>query len=209
MKIRSAVPRQREGAKSDTAHSIKFSSEKEAAEKFQSTANRLLNINEWHQFAGKMSADFRLTDKKGHVVNRLASLGDYFRINVPGPDPDAGQGYDWVKIESIDDHRDPTGDSEEVSFRVRPASSPLDGDKNTAHFFSNHATSTFSVVREKRTIKASVHGRNESPNVKTRKTADKVRNALIATGAITGLAKIQWKKLVKGILDSVKRSAGG
>src|SRR6185436_10561174 len=120
-------------------------------------------------------------------------------------DPDAGQGYDWVKIESIDDHRDPSGPIEEVSFRVRPASSPLDGNNDTAHFFSDHATSTFSVVRDKRTIKASVHGRNESPNLKTGKTSDKIRNAFIATGAITGLAKVQWKKLVKGILDSVKR----
>ncbi|HWA35584.1 MAG TPA: hypothetical protein VG737_15690, partial [Cyclobacteriaceae bacterium] len=192
-----------------TTHSIKFSSEKEAAEKFQSTANRLLNVNEWHHFAGKLSADFRLTDKKGHSVNRLASLGDYFRINIPGPGPETGQGYDWVKIESIDDHRDPTGESEEVSFRVRPASSPLDGEKDTAHFFSDQATSTFSVVRKKRTIKASVHGRNESPNVKTRSATDKVRNALIATGAITGLAKIQWKKLIKGILDSVKGNSIG
>jgi hypothetical protein len=205
MRVRTAVPRQQEGAKSDTAHSITFSTEKEAAEKFLTIASRLLNVNEWHQFAGKLSAKFTLTDKKGGAVNRLAELGDYFRINIPGPGPEAGAGYDWVKIESIDDHRDPHGPTEEVSFRVRPASSPLDSDNNTAHFFSDHATSTFSVVRDKKTIKASVRGRNESPNIEeTTKPSDKIRNTLIATGAITGLAKIQWKKLVRGILATDK-----
>jgi hypothetical protein len=184
------VPKQKEGIKSDTGHSVTCLSEKEAAEKFQSSANRLLNINE------------RLTDRNGKPVNRLAGLGDYFRINIPGPGSATGKGYDWVKIETIDDHRDPTGAKEEVSFRVRPAANPTTIEKDTAHFFSNGATSTFSVTRNKKTITAAVHGRNESPNIRSDRSVDKLRNAVVATGAISGLAKLQWKKLVKGILGN-------
>jgi hypothetical protein len=196
------VPKQKEGIKSDTGHSVTCLSEKEAAEKFQSSANRLLNINEWHHFAGRLTADFRLTDRNGKPVNRLAGLGDYFRINIPGPGSATGKGYDWVKIETIDDHRDPTGAKEEVSFRVRPAANPTTIEKDTAHFFSNRATSTFSVTRNKKTITAAVRGRNESPNIRSNRSVDKLRNAVVATGAISGLAKLQWKKLVKGILGN-------
>ena len=48
---------------------------------------------------------------------------------------------------------------------------------------------------------AAVHGRNEKPNTDIEKTSDKIRNALIGSAATQGIAKIQWQKLVNGLLD--------
>ena len=58
----------------------------------------------------------------------------------------------------------------------------------------------FVVKREQATVTAGVYGRNEKPNTKAETIVDKARNTTIATGAITGLAKLQWKSLVNGLV---------
>ena len=70
-----------------------------------------------------------------------------------------------------------------------------------AHFLSDDATSTFIISRKNNTITASVHGRNEKPNTEAAGLLDKIRNAIVGTTAVAGISKIQWKLLVKGLLD--------
>ena len=48
-----------------------------------------------------------LINQQGNETNRLAKVGDYFQINIPGPGPAAGAGYDWVEVEAIEDHANP------------------------------------------------------------------------------------------------------
>ena len=38
------------------------------------------------------------------------------------------------------------------------------------------------------------------PNTETDRLVDKVRNVVVGTTAIAGLADIQWKNLVKGLI---------
>jgi len=57
------------------------------------------------------------------------------------------------------------------------------------------------VKRKETSISAEVHGRNEKPNTKADATVDVARNAAVATGAISGFAKLQWKSLVNGLLQ--------
>jgi hypothetical protein len=198
--IEKIIPEQETGAKTDVEESIQLENVEEAKTFFIIVKEKLTNVNRWHQFAGKLSADFHVTDALGNDVSRFAEEGDYFRISVPAPGPAAGEGFDWVRIEKIEDKTGESDESEAFGMTVRPAPNPRDNTDDIAHFFKGTATSSFLVKRDGPIIHASVHGRNEVPNTSTENPVDKARNAVIATGAIIGLSNPQWKSLVKGWL---------
>jgi hypothetical protein len=194
------VPAQHTGQKVDEVEEIQCQSSEEADKLFSKAAQRLLDVNNWDRVCGPLSAKFSLMDASGSPVQRRPQQGDYFRINVPGPGPKAGEGFDWVQVEKIEERKNE--DDALLAIRVRPAASPLNADRDIAHFFNENATSTFSVQRSGNAVVASVHGRNEEPNTDTSRTVDKVRNAVVGGGASAGLSKPQWKSLVSGLLDN-------
>lgn len=193
------VPDNHSGASSDNEFSIQKPDSASAQQLFQVAKSRLLNVNEWHQLSGVASANFQLTDETGIEINRSAKLGDHFKIDIPGPGTITGKGNDWVQIEAIEESSE--GDCEVIAMRVRPTSNPQSSKEDVAHFFSEEASSTFSVTRKGNTVTAAVHGRNEKPNLKADSLLDKVRNAVVGTSAIAGMNKPQWKSLVKGLLS--------
>jgi hypothetical protein len=193
------IPAQEEGATSETIASCECNDEKTASSFFTTVKNRLLNVNEWGSIAGLASADFRLCDEKGNEVNRKARPNDHFKIDVPGPGPATGDGYDWVRVETIDEKH--TAESEMIAMVVRPATNPQNENKDVAHFFNDCATSSFIVERIGNTITAGVYGRNEKPNTDAEKVIDKARNSVMAAVAITGFSKLQWKGLVEGLVE--------
>lgn len=197
-----SIPKHRTGAKSDTSHSKRYKSGEEAMAAFQVAKNKLLNVSMWKSYAGSSGADFKLIDKHGNPVNRLAEKGDYFRINIPGPGSKAGNGYDWVEIIAIDDSSEKETDTEFIAIKVHPAPDPNNKKEDTAHFFNDDATSTFIVKRERLIVTAEVHGRNEKPNTETKNIIDKIRNLFVALGASLGFSKIQWKFLTVGLIES-------
>jgi hypothetical protein len=196
------VPHSHEGSSLDTDFEVRATDESEAKKLFALAAHRLLDVNSWDKICGPMSAVFKLTDRNGVGIDGLAKPGDHFQIDVPGPGPAAGDGFDWVKIEAMDDQRNPSAPEESVTLRVRPSPSPRNESSDTAHFFSNAATSSFRIVRQGSVVRAEVHGRNETPNTEADNPIDKVRNALVGTGARAGLSKPQWNSLVKGLLST-------
>lgn len=201
-KIGPLVPPQETGARSDTSHSVRFESREQAIDFFNNVAiPRLLNVSKWHELCGLVTATFDLTDSKGEKVDRPVMEGDFFRIDIPGPGPKTGQGYDWVKVASIKRESDDAMDFESLSIQVFP-SNPIEKDQETAHFFKGDATSTFSVSREKTFIRAEIHGRNEKPNLKPGNTLDSFRNAITSLAAMLGFARVQWKQLAKGLIST-------
>lgn len=198
------VPPNKKGSSLDTDFEVRATDESEAKKLFALASHRLLDVNSWDKICGPMSAVFKLTDKNGVEINGLAKPGDHFQIDVPGPGPKAGDGFDWVKIEAMDDQRNPAAHEESVTLRVRPSSSPKNESPDTAHFFSDAATSSFRVVRQGSIVRAEVHGRNETPNTETQNPIDKVRNAVVGTGARAGMSTPQWNSLVKGLLNTSK-----
>jgi hypothetical protein len=158
----------------------------------------LLGVNNWHHYAGKLAADFQLTDSNGKEVNRPVEKADHFKIDIPGPGPVTGDGFDWVQVEAIEENEE--GEEQSITIRVRPATNPNNERKDIAHFFSDDATSCFMVKRQHNTVTAAVYGRNEKPNTQTETLSDKARNAAVAGGAITGFSKLQWKSLVNGLV---------
>lgn len=195
------IPKQNEGGHSDTSESVTFNNQQAAVKHFETVKQRLLNVSNWKEISGMLSADFELTDHTGQKVNRPAQKGDYFKIDIPAPGSKSGEGFDWVQIQQIGEEKDDQEDSEYLFIKVSPAQNPQTIDQDVAHFFKDEASSTFLVKRVGQTITAEVHGRNEVPNTEAEDMVDKIRNTLVAIGAILGFSKSQWKSLVKGLVE--------
>ena len=193
-----SVPEQTSGNASDTVASAHFNSEEDARQFYQVVKQRLLQVNDWQKWAGSATAQFQLADANGADVNRTVEKGDYFKIDIPGPGPITGDGFDWVQVEQIEDET--AEHTEKVAIQVRPATNPNNDRNDVAHFFSEEASSNFIVKRDGTTVSAAVHGRNEKPNTKTETLTDKARNAAVATGAVAAFSKLQWKSLVNGLV---------
>jgi len=193
------IPEQKLGSYVDAAEQLTLSDEATASAFFNVVKERLLSVDKWSDFAGTAMSAFSLTDASGNPVNRLAQEGDYIRIDIPGPGTGLGKGYDWVKVEEI--AMESEGNRESLTMRVRPADNPRSGSGETAHFFTEQASSTFQVKRNGRHISAEEHGRNEQANTYTASTADNLRNMFVGWAATLGFSYPQWKSLVKGLIQ--------
>ena len=192
------VPDHHSGKQIDTESSIHFDNTAAAQAFFKVAKSRLLNVNQWHELAGKALAVFQLTDAHGVEVNRTVKQDDYFKIDIPGPGSKSGEGFDWVHVEAVEETTQPTIES--IGIRVRPAPNPQNEKEPIAHFYSDRSTSNFIVTREGNTITASVYDRNTSTNEEAGNVTDHIRNSTIGAGAISLFSKIQWKALVEGLL---------
>ncbi|HZY80583.1 MAG TPA: hypothetical protein VFE50_13745 [Cyclobacteriaceae bacterium] len=197
------IPEQHTGNQTDIRQTLDASTPRQAHSNFVEASRRLLDVNNWHDLAGTPSASFQLTDKNGMKLDRLAKVGDYIRIDIPGPGLATGHGYDWVIVESVEDKPNPGSDHEYLVMNVRPAPSPVNDETDVAHFFDDRATSSFMVERKDLQVSASEHGRNEHPNTHVDRATDKIRNALVAGAATSGVSGIQWNLLMKGILKDL------
>ena len=199
MSKKEVVPPNETGGETNTERTRQFESTEGARAFFQKVKERLLDVNSWQGMAGTATARFQLTDAQGREVQRHAQKEDHFKIDIPGPGPETGEGYDWVRVEAIEqEERD---EYEMAAIRVRPASNPRNDRSDIAHFFTEEASSCFLVKREKNKVTAGVYGRNEKPNTAAETLVDKARNTAVAAGAMTGFSKLQWKSLVNGLME--------
>ncbi|MBG9378106.1 hypothetical protein I5907_17850 [Panacibacter sp. DH6] len=197
--VDNVIPDKEEGVNNETSSKVKCPSNRQASLLFIRSANRLLNINKWHTYSGKKFAEFSLTDSKGVKVNALAKEGYNIKIDIPGPSNKSGGGTDWVTIEKIE-YREVSEEENSLAMRVRPAKKPINANGSTAHFFQEHATSTFLVIHKGNIVTCAVIGRNEKANIDMTTIGTMVRNMLTALVAFAGFSKLQWKTLTRGIL---------
>ncbi|HEY4064959.1 MAG TPA: STAS/SEC14 domain-containing protein [Puia sp.] len=191
------LPSQIKGAATMTSATVLAANEKDARFIFKRTGERLLDVNQWSEYCTSM-ASFLLIDEDGGPLQGRASVGDFIRIDIPGPGTREGEGYDWVQVEKIE-----YASMDNIFFmEVRPSRNPCNkGSTAIAHFLESSATSTFMVVCEEKTVSVTVYGRNEVPNTAVPGTLDKWRNSAVGSVGSIGLSKIQWKALVKGLLE--------
>jgi hypothetical protein len=193
------VPDQYDGLPIDTESSVELPDSRKAKTFFEEVKSRLKNVNEWHQFAGALTANFQLVDQEGSEVNRMAEKGDYFKINIPGPDNPGGDGADWVQIEEVESSSSP--DKESFGFRVRPSHDPKINTNKTTHFYSPDTTSSFTVTRENNQVKVGIYDRNTKANTDAGHFTGNLRNAIVGTVGILAFSKFQWKSLTEGLLQ--------
>jgi len=194
------IPPQREGIQADIIEMVKAADAQDAKLIFLQARERLYAINNWSGISEGITANFALTDSNGNQKDDRPLPGDMIRIDIPGPGSSAGEGYDWVRVELVEDNRHPDRDEEWSVMKVRPAEDPVK-QEGVAHFLENIATSSFIVRRHDDLVSAEVHGRNEKPNTGAKKIGDKIRNLFVGSAAAAGVGKIQWQKLVRGILN--------
>jgi hypothetical protein len=197
MKSNRIVPVQETGIPIDVESNIEMNNEEEAKAFYNIVKNRLKSVNKWHSIAGGLSAKFQLVNKDGIEVERRLQKEDYFKIAIPGAKIVNGEEYDWVTVEELENVS--TADRESFGFRVRPVQNPLDKE-DVAHFFSRESTSSFIVEREKNKITASIFDRNIKPNNDAGPIRDKARDLVVGAAGMLAFARIQWKKLVDGLL---------
>lgn len=194
------VPEHYKGAHFDTESERVLDDPLLTAQQFKFLKQRFFNINHWQEYCGKMSSEFKLCDKQGFYVDRMPKLGDFFRIDIPGPGNPQTKGYDWVEIVAMDGHC--FGDElERYLISCRPSKPPGSRGNDIAHFYSREASSTFIIYRGSNYIKVGIYGRNEVPNFSRTGIIGKIRNAFIAIGGFMRATKIQWKSLTNGLLD--------
>lgn len=200
------IPEQKTGSKTGATKQIHADSRHHAILIFNSAKQKLLDVNNWDKYSGKGSAVFQLTDAMGNLLfNVSPKAGDLIRINLPAPSNKRGHGYDWVRIEKFENSKEILKDEEIYGFRVRPVKHPENNGSATAHFYTSAATSTFLVIRQSHTITAMERARNEKPNTGVFSFLNKIRNVIIALGAMAGLSNPQWKSLMKGILHEASK----
>lgn len=193
------MPEQKVGSKLDLSSEKNFATYIEAQEFFKIAKQKLMNVNQWDETCKAPSSVFKLINDKCQQIVGTVKEGDFIRIDIPGPGSKIGDGYDWVKVETIAEQQNI--DEEVLSITVRPSHHPLKNLTETAHFFKNDATSTFQVKRVGNTIFAEIHGRNEMPNTATTNLFDKLRNTVIGWVAKIGFSYPQWKCLTEGLVN--------
>lgn len=199
--ISEMIPKQVVGSQTGATSKLKLNSRHDALQHFQATCKRLLDINNWQKLCGGSGAGFTLTNEAGDPLHTAdPKIGNLIRIKLPAPANKEGDGFDWVRIEEFEDSRSLLNDSDVFGFRVRPVENPQNKTGNSAHFYTDDATSTFLIVRYSHTVFALERGKNEVANDSDSFLAS-VRNKLVALFAMIGLSKPQWQKLMDGLLD--------
>ena len=166
-------------------------SHKHAAELFNTAMYRLLNINKWHTLPCSLLTELKLTDSKGLNVDRQVRENDYVVINNKN-----GKG-EWVKIERVFLQSDPSGLRDVLTIRARPSCNPLDRDVEAIR-----PSNTFEVTRQGLNVTASVYGKNEEDVSTKSYMAMETERPDLTVGAIPGVARVQWRSLVNGILST-------
>jgi len=193
------IPGQQEGQVINTESSVTTENTHSAKKLFETAKLRLLDVNNWQKQAGEALARFQLADAAGNEIAGPVQEGCYFKIDVPGPGSNAGDGFDWVIVEKLEEYN--SGEVESLALRVRPASNPTSEKDETAHFYSSDSTSTFTVTREANKVTAAVYDRNTKANAESEGIIDKIRNVLVGSVGIATFSKIQWKSLTNGLIE--------
>ncbi len=125
----------------------------------------------------------------GYPWTTTPGIGDYIRIDLPGPFPE-----NWVRVTSVR-----VGDTA-AEFTVQPSGDPREGGEEVQgeieHLFRKEASSTFRVQLQGNTLIASEIGRHESINNQGEEAGNRALvNTVIAKGGWALGQKMQWQKL--------------
>jgi hypothetical protein len=192
------ILQQRAASSLNVESSIVALSQEHATELFNEATHRLLHINKWHTLPCSLLTELRLKDDKGFEVDRQVRENDYVVFNNPNGDGE------WVKVERVFLQCDPSGPREMLTMRARPTSNPqLEGEDPI------RPSNTFKVTRQGLNITVSVHGKNDAAKheddnsfVSYWAAGQETKRPDLTVGAIPGIARVQWRSLVHGILST-------
>lgn len=192
------LPEQERGRMLEAHRRHVFADADSARMAYLNIRERLLNINEWNRYSDGLLADFALVNDDGEIAEGQAASGLYIRIDMPGPGPSEGDGFDWALIDEYEE--DGNDDFEYVAFRVKPASNPESQEEGTAHFFAPESSGTMVLYRDNVVVCCTIYDRNLRANTEESVSfTDKIRNAVVGNVAAMGFSGIQWQQLVDSL----------
>ena len=162
---------------------------------FEKAVHQMRQPHRWKDLAGVLSADFQPHTSRGKPFEGPVKEGDLLKIKVGSLLP---LGEDWVVISHF-----VAAQEKEVSaaaLQVHPCAPPATG--TTEHFFDACATSTWIICRQNTTVRAYYYGRQEVANEESKGLLRTVRDKVVAAAAVMGIADLQWKALLKGMLGT-------
>ncbi len=198
------VPKQIDGAFHDTESQNEFSMSETAEQMYSRLKERFLDLKSWKSYCGEASTDFQLYNASGEYEERDPIVGDYIRIDIPGPGNFETGGYDWVEIIFKSDQFSKDDEMESLLMICRPSKPPHSSINHPAHFYGVETTSSFRISRGDNFIRVGIYGRNEKPNLGHVGFLNKIRHILISIGGFARATKIQWKCLADGLLNFIK-----
>ncbi len=203
--IERSIPVQQQGIKKEFTSARRFTTLADAQLCYATAVSRLMNVNHWHELTA-MRSTFRIMSKNFKQQKRRAKLNDFIAIGIPAPENPDGAGFDWVRVVNL---KFLTGRrKEQCLLTLQPC--PMQGAENTAHFFSEGASSSFLLTRSGNIVTSAYYGRNELPNMDTSGVKETVRNIAIAAGAMLGFSDAIWGPLtVSFIMDGTALRARG
>jgi hypothetical protein len=175
-----------------------YPDELSARQAFEHSKEKLFNVDAWSDLPG-LSSTFNLCDQSGNRKQAAKpEVDDYIWINLPGPTPE-----NWVQVISVYEEDNAAG------FTVRPSENPQQkesaGKQETAHFFTQEATSTFVVELEGKRLIAKEIGKDEAINSQGEEAGNRgVINTLIASGGWAFFQKVQWQKLTDYLVHKIE-----
>lgn len=190
------VPSQEKGKSLDLAQKVIAADEDTAKKLFQDAVYLLCRPVLWHDTVGAVSASFYVDGKQ---QEERIEPGDHIRIKIPGPGPSEGDGEDWVRVDVVEKNFDEQFD-ESFGVLLIVCPNPHTTASAIAHFFGEGASSSLLLTRKDNTVTAHYKGRNESPNTEAPALKDKIRNIVVASGALAGISELQWMALLKGLV---------
>ena len=199
--IQRAIPKQLKGFKKHFEAVRKFVGSEDAQLCYDHAIARLLNINNWHELTMLEKGDVQIMSKHLKPQRRKAKPDDFVRFGIPAPDNADGDGCDWVQVKNILFSSGKR--KEQCLLTLQPCRMP--GGESTAHFFDSDSSSNFLITRDGRIVTAEYYGRNELPNTDAGGLKAKVRNVVVAAGAILGFSNTMWEPMMPAlIMDGAK-----
>lgn len=172
----------------------------EAQKTFKRACKRLQNPPLWHKLVGALSAVFTIENSEMENTVRLLGRGDYLKINIHSPEAMLGLHYDWVQVKEMK-YEKISAEEEYFLLTLEVASNPNSKNEKVEHFFKEGASSSFVIQRKGRNVSALYYGRNETPNTENNSMVEKLRNGMVALGAMAGFSNLQWKALLEALLQ--------
>ena len=170
-----------------------FDNAKESTRAFSLIKAKLLDIDEWNNYAGISS--YKLYDESGReFLSNVINVGVFVRISLTG----SGK-YDWVKVINIFES------ANEFIITVKPAFDPTSEniDKSIiSHFFTDAATNNFSLKIEDETVRIYVIGLDEIHNtIETKNIIQTIRNVAVNLGSYLGIQRGEWEKFCRHFIE--------
>lgn len=91
---------------------------------FDTACVRLLDPGHRAALAGNEKEIFVLFDQHGENPNRLLQVGEFLRVDLPGPGTSVGEGFDWMQVTKLDKQRNEDGTEEFLVITMHPSHPP-------------------------------------------------------------------------------------